>query len=146
MMWTPRFSAMRSGKFSISSGVKGSTDYIANACDIIRETYTNSDVDGLAYLSSKSFNTKTRTLEFMRSSGFLEELNMYSILNLDGPIWEMGDDGFPQLQELHTSVGIYTPQMDSHIERDGIYSLTGVRQPRLQRGLNIVGGKKVYIK
>lgn len=133
-------------RFSISSGVMGSTNYIANDCDIIRETYTNSGVDGLAYLRSKSFNTKTRTLEFMRSSGFLEELNMYSILNLDGPIWEMGDDGFPQLQELHTSVGIYTPQMDSHIERDGIYSLTGVRQPRLQRGLNIVGGKKVYIK
>ena len=133
-------------KFSISSGVLGATDYTANDCDSNTETYCNSDADGLAYVRSRDFNIKTRTLDFMRSTGFLEELNMYSILNLDGPIWEMGDDGFPQLQELHTSDGIYTPQMDSHIERDGIYSLTGVRQPRLQRGLNIVGGKKVYIK
>ena len=50
------------------------------------------------------------------------------------------------LEEYWISTGITTIDADSKKHSDAIYSLSGQRLNGLQKGINIVGGKKVFIK
>ena len=77
------------------------TSFFANRCDYGTDNFCNSDVkisqpsSGSKFTSFK--NATVYKLEEMKTDKFLEELNEYSIKNLDEPIWEKSDNGIPQL-------------------------------------------------
>ena len=77
--------------------------YFANNCTSATDCFSNSDVKFESGGSiTKSFEkVKTYTTEEMKTETFLERLNKYSIKNLGSPVWESGEDGFPQLIALH---------------------------------------------
>lgn len=68
-----------------------------NAC------FSNSDVEvdvkGNAVLN-RMYDGTTFTSEQMKSSAFLDELNMYSILEMDGPIWKQKEGNYPYINDI----------------------------------------------
>lgn len=91
--------------------------------------------------ASISFTSKQ-----MQTPTFLEELNIYSVLNLGGPIWAQDEDGgFPYIANLHdtSSISVQTTKIPNDAK---IYTLSGQRLQAPKKGINIIGGKKVVIK
>jgi len=60
-------------------------------------------------------------------------------------IWE-GDDAPIFIMPGMEGTGISATQVNNGATKSGIYNLNGQRIGKLQRGLNIVGGKKVIVK
>lgn len=60
-------------------------------------------------------------------------------------IWE-GDDARIFIMPGMEDTGISATQVNSGATKNGIYNLNGQRIGKLQKGLNIVGGKKVIVK
>ncbi len=83
----------------------------------------------------------------MQTPSFLEELNMYSMLEMDGPVWAQdAGGGYPYIAALYEASGV-TPVLKDGKDRDfPVFSLSGQRLAAPQKGINIVGGKKVVIK
>ncbi|MBR6866672.1 MAG: hypothetical protein IKN02_00385 [Prevotella sp.] len=84
--------------------------------------------------------------EQMQSSAFLEELNMYSVLELDGPIWTQPvDGGYPYIAKLYETSAV-EPLRIIDTKDAPVYSLSGQRLAAPRKGLNIRGGKKIIVK
>ena len=89
--------------------------FYVNNCTWKNSNFCNSDVSISQHSGTRKTyfeNANLYTLEQMKTDAFLEELNKYSVSNLDGPIWEKSDDGFPQLKQnasIDEPVNIYLP-------------------------------------
>ena len=111
--------------------------------------YSNSDVTKnhpTALQERNGFDgTTTFTSEQMKTSTFLEELNLYSTLEGDGAVWTQEEGGYPYIAKLRETSGISNIKMDD-MQSDKIYTLSGQRLTSPKKGLNIIGGKKVVVK
>lgn len=117
--------------------------------------FSNSDVDisfnvrgkKKTYEKGRDGST-TFSAEQMKTHTFLDELNMYSTLELDGPVWKFKDGEYPYINEVNK--GIDTEINKVTIQKDksnmSIYDLYGRKWLQPQKGLNILDGKKVVIK
>lgn len=86
------------------------------------------------------------TSDQMQTSAFLEELNMYSNLNMDGPIWAQSENGgYPYIKALYETTGIKGVKVNKN-EDTRIFDLQGRRLQKPQKGINIINGKKVIVK
>ncbi|MCR4592323.1 MAG: hypothetical protein K5672_04130, partial [Bacteroidaceae bacterium] len=77
------------------------------------------------------------------------------------PVWyqTLGEDAYPVLDKTHLEVlydenkgyynwsddpnGIENVNVNDNVNKEGIYNLAGQRLSRMQKGINIVGGKKI---
>ena len=85
--------------------------------------------------------------EQMRSAAFLEELNMYPTLEMDGPVWAQDSDGgYPYIAELYQTTSVVVPKVNESISNHTIYNLSGQRLDKARKGINIIDGKKVMVK
>lgn len=85
------------------------------------------------------------TSEQMKTAAFAEELNMYSILEMDGPVWKHVEGEYPYIKALNEATAIDEVKVDK-AQGGAVYSLSGQRQHAPKKGINIIGGKKVVIK
>ena len=84
--------------------------------------------------------------EQMKTPAFLEELNMYSMLEMDGPVWTQPvEGGYPYIAALYEPTAV-KPIVSTESKATTIYSLSGQRLAAPKKGINIVGGRKVVIK
>lgn len=91
--------------------------------------------------------TTSFSKEQMQSSAFLEELNMYPTLEMDGPIWTQDSNGgYPYIAELYKTTDVKAPKVKDADSVQSIYSLSGQRLDKPRKGINIIGGKKVVVK
>ena len=122
--------------------------YRANNCTSATECFSNSDVEFKSGgIFTKTFdNVKTYTTDEMKTETFLEQLNEYSIKNLGNPVWGIGEDGFPQLVELHNTSGISPVISDTKDTKEGVFSLHGTKLITPMKGINIINGKKILVK
>lgn len=81
--------------------------------------------------------------EQMQSSAFLEDLNMYSTLEMDGPIWTQ-DEGYPFIANNWDSA-VEAVNIDNN-KKPSVFSLSGLRLAKPQKGINIINGKKVIVR
>lgn len=139
-------------KLSVFYGGIGSCSDISSLKDSEEKAnYSNNDV---RILSDKKIDrvydgsTAFSSVE-MQASVFLEELNMYSILEMDGPVWKQDKGGgYPYIAKLYEQegVGVNPVLQDKAKDNHYYYSLTGQRLNTPQKGLNIIGGKKVIVR
>ena len=122
--------------------------YYANNATYATDCFSNSDVEfkNSCFFQKIWDNVKTYTTEEMKTESFLEQLNKYSIKNLGSPVWEFGDDGFPQLIDLHNTSGISPIVYDTEATNKGVFSLYGTKLATPKRGINIINGNKVVVK
>ena len=110
--------------------------------------YGNNDTDITSNKTLERINDGSTAFssEQMQSLAFLEELNMYSILEMDGPIWsQSAEGGYPYVTKLcETSAVELLRIVDS--KNTSVYTLSGQRIVAPRKGINIVGGKKVIIR
>lgn len=86
-----------------------------------------------------SFNS-----EQMQTSEFLKALNTYPTMEMDGPIWCIGSEGYPYIGELYsTKIANVKADMPSTSK---IYDLQGKQLKSYRKGINIIGGRKVIVK
>lgn len=96
------------------------------------------------YDGDKSFSS-----EQMKSNSFLNQLNVYSIIEEGVGIWSADEKGYPCIAETHQ-----VPKDPTAIENTKmvintnapIYNLNGQRMDKPHKGINIIGGKKVFVK
>lgn len=83
----------------------------------------------------------------MQTSAFLEELNMYSLLEMDdGPVWAQdAEGGYPYIAKLYETSEV-SPVMTQIVANNLIHSVSGQRLAAPRKGINIVGGRKVVMK
>ena len=114
----------------------------------ITASYSISDVEATSTRSLVKGNDGATSFssEQMKTSAFLEELNMYSILYMDGPVWTQDEGGYPYIVKLHEMIVGIKPIVDNHIPRQGVYTLSGQKLEKPRKGLNIIGGRKVLVK
>lgn len=131
-------------RIATSSKIK----YYANNATYATDCFSNSDVEfkNSCFFQKIWDNVKTYTTEEMKTEPFLEQLNKYSIKNLGSPVWEFGEDGFPQLIDLHNTSGILPVVCDTESTNKGIFSLSGTKLATPKRGINIIKGNKVVVK
>lgn len=85
------------------------------------------------------------TAEQMKTAAFAEELNMYSILELDGPIWKHVEGSYPYINSINEATAIDEIKMNKP-QGSAVYSLSGQQLSAPQKGINIIDGKKVMVK
>ena len=114
----------------------------------IQANYSNSDVNIQTTLNVKQSNSGSTsfTSAQMQTPGFLQELNMYPMLEMDGPMWTQDEGGYPYIAKLHEASGISSVFVDKAQDDKNIYTLSGQRQTSPKKGINIVGGKKVVVR
>lgn len=122
--------------------------YYANNSTYSTGCFSNSDVSFKypMYFQKNWNNVKTYTTDEMKTETFLEQLNEYSIKNLGNPVWGIGEDGFPQLVELHNTSGISPVIYDTKDTKEGVFSLHGTKLITPMKGINIINGKKILVK
>ena len=82
----------------------------------------------------------------MQTAAFLEELNMYSTFNMDGPVWvQPAEGGYPYIAALGEATAV-KPITLVESKNATVYTLSGQRITAPRKGINIVGGKKVIVK
>jgi hypothetical protein len=109
--------------------------------------YSNSDVNFQTTLDIKQSNSGSTAFSSaqMQTPAFLEELNMYPMLEMDGPVWTQDEGGFPYIAKLHEASAI-NPVLIEGKSNCAIYTLSGQRLAAPRTGINIIGGKKVITK
>jgi len=85
------------------------------------------------------------TAEQMKTTAFAEELNMYSVLELDGPIWKHVEGSYPYINSINEATAIHEVKMNK-LQGSAVYNLSGQQLTAPQKGINIIGGKKVVVK
>lgn len=100
--------------------------------------YSRTIEDGLD--GSEAFSA-----EQMKTAAFAEELNMYSILELDGPIWKHVEGSYPYINSINEATAIHEVKMNKAHD-SAVYNLSGQQLSAPQKGINIIGGKKVVVK
>ena len=85
--------------------------------------------------------------EQMKTPAFLEELNIYSLLEMEtDPVWAQEEGEYPHIKSLDLNVtGITKAKTKSSINAS-IYTISGQRVTVPRKGINIIGGKKVVVK
>lgn len=111
-----------------------------------KANYSNSDVSiQTSRPLTRNYDGSTSyTSAQMQTPSFLEELNTYSTLEMDGPVWTQDEGGYPYIAKLHVGTGI-GPIIDKKGDAN-IYTLSGQRLTSPKKGINIVGGKKVVVR
>ena len=112
-----------------------------------KANYSNSDASiqtSLSLIREYDGSTSFSSAQ-MQTSAFLDELNTYSIIEGDGAVWTQDEGGYPYIAKLHETSGISNIKMEIK-QSDKIYSLSGQRLNAPQKGINIIGGKKVVVK
>lgn len=107
-----------------------------------------SDWSGRSFEKGSDGSTSFSSVQ-MQTPAFLEELNMYSLLETDeGPLWTQDSNGgFPYLAKLHGATSVNPPTTEEITSHDQIiYNLSGQRLDKPHKGINIIGGKKVMVK
>ena len=110
----------------------------SNNDDYISMDYSRTIEDGLD--GSEAFSA-----EQMKTAAFAEELNMYSILELDGPIWKHVEGSYPYINSINEVTAIDEIKMNK-LQGSAVYNLSGQQLTAPQKGINIIGGKKVVVK
>lgn len=106
---------------------------------------SNCIISGAAITSSDA-SEGAYTSEQMKTIEFLDDLNTYSMIEMDEPVWVQGEDGYPINKYFYSpSAGIDDIIVDEDAQQT-IYSISGVRLQSPQKGLNIINGKKVLVK
>ena len=84
----------------------------------------------------------------MMTSAFLDELNLYPMLETDdGQVWTQDSNGgYPYIVELYNTTSINPPKVKDTVSGQSFYTLSGQRLAAPRKGINIVGGKKVIIR
>lgn len=113
----------------------------------ITACFSNSDVSVLSNYNLTYGNNGSTSFssEQMKTNAFLEELNMYSMLEMDGPVWVQQEGGYPYIAKLHEQTSVRSPLADTETKQP-VFSLSGQRITAPRKGVNIVGGKKVVVK
>ena len=114
----------------------------------ILASFSNSDVKqnnvSASFIAGLDGSTAYSSVQ-MKSSAFLDELNMYCIIEDGEAIWVQDDNGFPCIGKLQNNTGVnYIRKNDNG--KTEIYSISGYRLTNLHKGINIVNGKKVIIQ
>ena len=108
--------------------------------------FSNNDVSGVESATKGNCGSTNFSSEQMKTDDFLEELNMYSFLEEGNTVWTLGEDGFPCIkQNWQQTTDIYNIVIEESIYTP-IYTLSGQRLAIPQKGINIIGGKKVIVK
>ena len=127
-------------------GAIGSDEQMSKACFSNNDTalniiFSGGVVKSCLYDGSTSFSSSQ-----MQTPAFLEELNMYSMFEMDGPVWTQdAEGGYPYIASLYASE-ILPVVSDYEDKASLVYSLFGQRLNAPKKGINIVGGRKVIIK
>ena len=109
--------------------------------------FMNSDLTTKGWggkLTNLSSVSTAFTSEQMKTPAFLNQLNKYSRSNLGEPIWTQDEGGFPYID--YETVDVRPVLQEKTIDSQHYYSLTGQQLKTPQKGINIVGGKKVIVK
>lgn len=129
-------------------GIASCDDESVLSSPICKSNFSNNNVQFVSDMKrSNVINDNTSfTSEQMKTEAFLNDLNLYSMLELDSPVWILdSNDNYP-----HVIVNNETSRVDrikKDVEKDtSIYSLSGQRLQAPRKGINIIGGKKVVIK
>ena len=83
--------------------------------------------------------------EQMKTAAFAEELNMYSIFEMDGPVWKHVEGEYPYINAINEATAIDKVKVDK-TQGGAVYNLSGQRLAAPRKGINIIGGKKVVVK
>ena len=114
----------------------------ANAC------FSNNDrlIDSNMKITYGNDGSTSFSSEQMKTPAFLEELNIYSILEMDGPVWtQPAEGGYPYIAALGEATAV-KPITLVESKNATVYTLSGQRITTPRKGINIVGGKKVIVK
>lgn len=100
--------------------------YYGIGYNLIKGNYSNSDVNFKTTLNIKKSDSGSTAFSSvqMQTPAFLEELNMYPMLEMDGPVWTQDEGGFPYIAKLH-EVSAINPILMEGIDNDAVYSLSG---------------------
>ena len=129
-------------------------------CIVSRNGYTDGGNVFYAQQAEREGATKQGTLA---SNGQLASGEICFKLNggAEIPVWyqTLGEDAYPVLDKTHLEVlydenkgyynwsddpnGIENVNVNDNVNKVGIYNLAGQRLSRMQKGINIVGGKKI---
>ena len=125
------------------SGIGGTANRLYKS----KANYSNSDVSvQTSRPLTRGYDGSTSyTSAQMQTPAFLEELNTYSTLELDGPVWTQDEGGYPYIAKLHEVSGISSVFIDKKGDTN-IYTLSGQRLTSPKKGINIVGGKTVVVR
>lgn len=127
-------------------GISGSSAPLASFSN--NDILLYSDWSGRSFERGNDGSTSFSSVQ-MQTPAFLEELNMYSLLETDeDPLWTQDSNGgYPYVAELYQKAsGIEDVVVDGIEENVPIYNLSGQRLTAPKKGINIIGGKKVIVK
>ncbi len=129
---------------TISTNTTCEPVYYGIGYELVKANYSNSDVNIQTTLNVKQSNSGSTAFSSaqMQTPGFLQELNMYSMFEMDGPVWTQDEGGYPYIAKLHETSGIGSVFNEKKSDTN-IYTLSGQRLTSPKKGINIVGGKKV---
>lgn len=132
-------------KIEISSNVASNLikyDFKGQAC------FRNSDMVSIGTDASISNYSTAFTSAQMMTPAFLEELNLYPLLETDdGQVWAQDSNGgYPYIAELSNTTAIKTPKAKEIVSEQSVFTLSGQRLVKPQKGINIIGGRKVIVK
>ena len=105
------------------------------------EIVTGKQIEGV-HDGSTSFSSSQ-----MQTTAFLDELNMFSMFEMEGPKWTMPDNvGFPYIAEFYQPSAVRDIRTIRNSNATPIYNLRGQRLASPQKGIDIIDGKKVVVK
>lgn len=109
--------------------------------------FSNSDININSSVSmSEGFHGAIFTSEQMKTNSFLEEINMYSQINMGNSIWTPDEYGYPCISQVHSGTSSITSiQRDDYL-KDKVYNLFGRRLDKPSKGINIINGRKIIKK
>ena len=124
-------------------GVCGGGEYYS-----AKSNFSNSDVRKTCSITLKNGydGAISYSTSMMKTGSFLSELNLYSQIQLGKGVWTSDENGYPCISLAH--YGPTTGIKEIHQDEIplGIYNLSGQKLSSPQKGINIIDGKKVYIK
>lgn len=132
---------------TISATTSCSPNYYGIGEKQVKANYSNSDVNIQTTLNVKQSNSGSTAFSSaqMQTPAFLQELNMYPMFEMDGPVWTQDVGSYPYIAKLHEVSGISSVYIDKKSDTN-IYTLSGQRLTSPKKGINIVGGKKVIVR
>lgn len=128
-------------------GISGHINWSSEptACFSNNDTYVSMDISRTVENGRNGSNAFS--VEQMKTSAFLEELNMYSTLEMDGSVWTQGNNGgYPYIAELYQTTDIKVPKAKEAVSEQSVFTISGQRLEKPRKGINIIGGKKVVVR
>lgn len=113
-------------------------------CFSNNDIYISNDVSSIT-IEDGLDGSESFTSEQMKTAAFAEELNMYSILEMDGPVWKHDEGEYPYINAINEATAIEEVKVNK-TQDTAVYSLSGQRLQAPKKGINIIGGRKVVMK